>query len=206
DYLAITEHSRHVTVARGLDQKGLTEQFREIDRVNGKLKGITLLKGIEVDILEDGSLDLPDEILKELDVVVCSVHYKFNLSKKKQTERILKTMDHPCFHILAHPSGRLIGERDAYEIDMERILAQARENGCFLEVNAHPDRLDLLDSQCQEAKERGVKLAISTDAHSVRHLDFMRYGIGQARRGWIEAADVINTRSLSALKKLLQRK
>lgn len=206
DYLAITEHSRHVTVARGLDRKALAGQIREIEKLNGRLKGFTVLKGIEVDILEDGSLDLPDEILRELDVVVCSIHYRFNLPGNKQTERVLRAMDNPFFHILAHPSGRLIGERDPYEIDMDRVLAHAAQNGCFLEVNAHPDRLDLTDIQCQEAKERGVKLAISTDAHSVRHLDYMRYGVGQARRGWIEPGDVINTRSLADLKVHLGRR
>lgn len=205
DYLAITEHSKHVTVARGLDRKALAAQIKEIEKLNGRLKGFTVLAGIEVDILEDGSLDLPDDILSELDVVVCSVHYKFNLSRDRQTERVLKAMGNRCFNILAHPSGRLLGERDPYEIDMERVLDHAGKSGCFLEVNAHPDRLDLADIHCQQAKERGVKLAISTDAHSVRHLDFMRYGVGQARRGWLEAGDVINTRSLKDLKRLLKR-
>ncbi len=205
DYLAITEHSRHVTVAGGLDGKAVMEQIKQIDKLNGKLKGFSILKGIEVDILEDGSLDLPDDVLKELDVVVGSVHYKFNLSRKKQTERIQNAMDNRCFNILGHPSGRLIGERDPYEIDMEKVLSHAAETGCFLEINAHPDRLDLVDIHCQGAKERGVKLAISTDAHSVSNLDFMRYGIGQARRGWLEADDVLNTRSLRDLEALLKR-
>lgn len=205
DYLAITEHSRHVTVAGGLDRNGVMEQIKEIDKLNGQLKGFTVLKGIEVDILEDGSLDLPDDVLRELDVVVGSVHYKFNLSRKKQTERILKAMDHRCFNILGHPSGRLIGERDPYEIDIEKILEHAAETHCFLELNAHPDRLDLVDIHCQAARNLGVNVAISTDAHSVRNLDFMRYGIGQARRGWLEADDVLNTRSLGDLKALLAR-
>jgi DNA polymerase (family 10) len=205
EYLAITEHSKHVTVARGLDEKALAQEIKKIEKLNGRLRGITLLKGIELDILEDGSLDLPDRILKELDVVVCSVHYKFNLSREKQTERVMRAMDNPCFNIFAHPSGRLIGEREPYEIDMERVLEHAGQNGCFLEVNAHPERLDLVDVHCKEAKEMGVKLAICTDAHSVANLDFMRYGIGQARRGWLEAGDVINTRSLKDLRKLLKR-
>jgi DNA polymerase (family 10) len=205
-YLAIADHSKHVTVAHGLKAKDLRKQMDEIDKVNEKLKGITVLKGIEVDILEDGSLDLPDSVLKELDLTVCSVHYKFNLSKKKQTDRILKAMDNPYFAILAHPTGRLINERRPYEIDMERIIKKAKDSGCFLELNAHPDRLDLNDIDAKRAKEIGVKLVISTDAHRIDDLDYMRFGLGQARRGWLEPDDVLNTRGLSDLKKLLKRK
>jgi DNA polymerase (family 10) len=205
EYLAITEHSKRVTVARGIDEKALARQIKEIDRLNARLKGITILKGIEVDILEDGSLDLPDDILKELDVVVCSVHYKFNLPVEKQTDRVIRAMDNRYFHIFAHPSGRLINERDPYDINMEKVMEAAKQRGCFMEINAHPDRLDLIDVYCKKAKEIGVKVAISTDAHSINNLDFMRYGIGQARRGWLEAGDVINTRRLKELKKLLER-
>lgn len=205
DYLAITEHSKHVTVAKGLDAKALRRQINDIEKLNGKLKGITILKGIEVDILENGTLDLPDDILKELDIVVCAVHYKFNLSEEKQTERIIRAMDNKYFHILAHPSGRLINERDPYNVDMERIMNAAGEKGCLLEINAHPDRLDLIDVYCKKAREMGVKVAVSTDAHSINNLDFMKYGIGQARRGWLEADDVINTKGLKDLKKLLKR-
>ncbi|UCD36502.1 MAG: DNA polymerase/3'-5' exonuclease PolX [Nitrospiraceae bacterium] len=205
EYLAITEHSQRVTVAGGIDKKALARQIKEIDALNSTLKGFTILKGIEVDILEDGSLDLPDDILKELDVVVCSVHYKFNLPERKQTGRIIRAMDNKYFHIFAHPSGRLINERDPYPVDMEKIMEEAKDRGCFLELNAHPDRLDLTDIYCKTAKGMGVKVAISTDAHSINSMDFMRYGIGQARRGWLEADDVINTRSLKELKKLLKR-
>ena len=205
-YLAIADHSKHVTVAHGLKAKDLRKQIDEIDKVNEKLKGITVLKGIEVDILEDGSLDLPDSVLKELDLTVCSVHYKFNLSKKKQTDRIIKAMNNPYFAILAHPTGRLINERRPYEIDMERIIKKAKDSGCFLELNAHPDRLDLNDIDAKRAKEIGVKLVISTDAHRIDDLDYMRFGLGQARRGWLEPDDVLNTRGLSDLKKLLKRK
>lgn len=204
-YLAITEHSKHVTVAGGIDAKALARQITGIDKLNAELKGFTVLKGIEVDILDDGSLDLPDDILKELDIVVCSVHYKFNLPEEKQTERIIKAMDNKYFHILAHPSGRLIGERDPYNVDMEKIMEAAKDKKCYLELNAHPDRLDLIDVHCRKAKEMGVKVAISTDAHTINSLDFMRYGIGQARRGWLEAGDVINTRNLQDLRKLLKR-
>jgi DNA polymerase (family 10) len=204
EYLGITEHSRHVTVARGLKPEELVKRIKEIDRFNARSR-ILVLKSIELDILEDGSLDLPDDILKELDVTVCAVHYKFNLPLEKQTERIIRAMDNPYVNILAHPTGRLINERKPYEIDMERIMHAAKERGCFMELNSHPDRLDLLDSHCKMAKDTGVKIAISTDAHRTSDLEFMRFGIGQARRGWIEAEDVLNTRSWEKLKKLLKR-
>ena len=205
EYLAITDHSRHLTVAHGLDGKRLLGEIRQIDRLNEKLDGIVILKAIEVDILEDGSLDLPDSTLRQLDLVVGAVHYKFNLTRSKQTGRILRAMDNPCFNILAHPTGRLINERDAYELDLEKIIPAAKERGCFLEVNAQPARMDLTDIYCTMAKEAGLKVAISTDAHSTASLDYMRFGVGQARRGWLEADDVLNTRKLADLRKLLKR-
>jgi DNA polymerase (family X) len=205
DYLAITEHSQRLRVARGLDEKRLRQQMREIDELNEKLSGIRLLKGIECDILEDGSLDLDDEVLAELDVVVCSIHSKFDLPADKQTERVIRAMDHPHFNILAHPTGRMIGQREPHRMDVERTMKAALERGCFLELNAQPERLDLSDSYCKLAKELGLKLAISTDSHATTSLDFIRHGIEQARRGWLEADDVINTRSWSDLKKLLKR-
>jgi len=205
EYLAITDHSRHLTMAKGLDPKRLFEQLEEIDRLNETLSGITLLKGIEVDILEDGSLDLPDEDLSRLDLVVGAVHSHFRLSRQKQTERILRAMDRPCFTILAHPSGRLIDERAPYDVDMARLIQHARERGCFLEVNAHPVRLDLTDTDCQMAKEEGVMLSVNSDAHSVLDLEHLRYGIGQARRGWLEKEDVLNARPLHSLRPLLKR-
>jgi DNA polymerase (family 10) len=206
EYLAITDHSKHVTVARGLDARRLGEQIEEIDRLNEKLHDIVLLKGIEVDILEDGSLDLPDDILKKLDLVVCAVHYKFNLSAEKQTDRIIKGIDNPYFTILAHPTGRMIGQRDPYQLDMERLMKAAKESNCFLEINAQPDRLDLTEVYAKMAKEMGIMIAISTDAHSVNELDFMRFGAYQARRGWLESEDVLNTRSWKELKKLIGKK
>jgi DNA polymerase (family 10) len=206
EYLAITEHSKRVSMARGLDAKRLKKQIKEIEQLNQKLDGIVLLKGIEVDILKDGSLDLPDEILKELDLTVCSVHYNRNLSQKQQTERIIRAMDNPYFNILAHPTGRLINERPPYEVDLEKIMKAAKERGCFLEVNAHPERLDLQDHYCKMAKEMDLKVAISTDAHSVNDLGLIRFGVGQARRGWLEPEDVINTLSWKKLRKILKRK
>ena len=205
DYLAISDHSKRVTMAHGLDAKGLAKSIKEIDKLNAKLKGITLLKSIECDILADGSLDLPDSILRELDLVLCSIHYNFNLTKEKQTGRVIRALDNRLVNIFCHPSGRLINERPAYEIDLEKVMKAAVERGCYLELNGHPDRLDLDDVHCQMAKEMGLKIAISTDAHSLDDLALMRFGIGQARRGWLEPADVINTRSLAELRKLLKR-
>lgn len=205
DYLAITDHSKHVTVAHGLKPEQVHEQVREIDKINKKLKGFTVLKSTEVDILEDGSLDLPDEVLQELDLTVCSVHYKFNLSLKEQTDRICTAMENPYFTILAHATGRLIGQREPYQVDMEKVMKAAQRTGCILEVNAHPDRLDLNDVHCKMAKDMGVKVALSTDTHRLGNLDYMRFGVGQARRGWLEADDVINTRSVTELKKFLRK-
>jgi DNA polymerase (family 10) len=205
EYLAITDHSKHLAMAKGLDSERLFEQLDAIDRLNETLTGITLLKGIEVDILEDGSLDLPDEDLRRLDLVVGAVHSHFGLSRQKQTERILRAMDHPCFTILAHPTGRLINERVPYEVDMPRVIRHARARGCFLEVNAHPIRLDLIDTDCQMAMEEGVMVSINSDAHTVLDFSNLRYGIGQARRGWLQKQDVLNTRPLRALRPLLKR-
>jgi DNA polymerase (family X) len=205
EYLAITEHSRRLTVAHGLDPRRLLEQCDEIDRLNEGLSGITLLKGIEVDILEDGSLDLPDAALERLDLVIGAVHSQFRLSRARQTERIVKAMEHPHFTILAHPTGRLIEEREPYDVDMLRIIRAARDRGCFLELNAHPERLDLLDTYCQMAKEEGVAVAINSDAHSVHDFANLRFGVGQARRGWLEKKDVLNTRTLKQLRRLLRR-
>jgi DNA polymerase (family X) len=177
----------------------------EIDRLNATLDGITLLKGIEVDILEDGTLDLPDSSLAALDLVVGAVHSRFNLTRAQQTERILKAMDAPYFSILAHPSGRLIGEREPYDVDMLKIVRKAKTRGIALELNAHPERLDLIDTYCRMAKEEGVLVAISSDAHKAEDFENLRYGVGQARRGWLSANDVLNTRRLVELRPMLAR-
>jgi DNA polymerase (family 10) len=205
DYLAITDHSKRVTMARGLDEKRLGKQIDEIDTLNEKMKGFRILKSCEVDILEDGSLDLEDGILKELDLVICAVHYYTNLSEKKQTERIIRAMDNQYFNILAHPTGRLLGSRAPYPLDIERVMKAAKERGCYLEINADPERLDLHDIHCKMAKEIGLKIPISTDAHTVSGLDHMRLGVAQARRGWLSADDVLNTLSWGELKRLLNR-
>ena len=205
EYLAITEHSKRLTVTHGLDAKRLRGQMREIEKLNDSLSGIRLLKGVECDILEDGSLDLADEVLAELDLVVCSIHSKFDLPADKQTERVIRAMDNPQMNVLAHPTGRMMGQRGPHELDVERALEAARERGCFLELNAQPDRLDLNDTHCKLAKELGVKLSLATDAHTTSSLDYIRYGVDQARRGWLESDDVINTRTWGELKKLLKR-
>ena len=202
-YLAITEHSRRLAMAHGLDPRRLAEQCDAIDRLNQTLESIVLLKGIEVDILEDGSLDLPDSALARLDLVVGAVHSRFDLPRAKQTERILRAMDNRYFTLLAHPTGRVIESRAPYDADMLRIIRHARQRGCYLELNAHPERLDLLDSHCLLAKEEGVLVAINSDAHSTDDFAHLRFGIGQARRGWLEAANVLNTRPLPELRRLL---
>jgi DNA polymerase (family 10) len=205
-YIAITDHSRRVAMAHGLDVKRLAQQIDEIDRCNEGLSGFAVLKSIEVDILEDGTLDLPDQILRRLDLVVGAIHSRFDLPQARQTERILRAMDKGWFNILAHPTGRLINERPGYAVDMERVMRGAVERGCYLELNAQPDRLDLTDAQCRLAKQLGLKVAISTDAHATVELDFMRFGVDQARRGWLEPEDVLNTRPLSELRAMLHRR
>ncbi|MFH0953978.1 MAG: DNA polymerase/3'-5' exonuclease PolX [Verrucomicrobiota bacterium] len=206
EYLAITEHSQRLAMVGGLDEKRLRAQMKEIDQLNGELKGITILKGIEVDILQDGKLDLPDSVLRELDVVILSVHSQFKLPADKQTERILRAMDKPYATILGHPTGRLLLEREPYDVDLPRVLQHARERGCFIELNAHPLRLDLDDSFCRMAKDEGVLVSINTDAHNTAELGNMRYGVGQARRGWLEKKDVLNTRTLKQLQAVLGKR
>ena len=205
EYIAITDHSAHVGVVQGLDADALDEQIAQIEALNDELEDFRVLKSVEVDILPDGALALPDAALAKLDVVVASVHTKFGLPQEKQTERVLRALDNPHVNILAHPTGRRIGDRPPYEIDLERVMAAALERGCFLEINASPERLDLNDIYAKMAKEMGLKLVISTDAHRPSGLSNMKYGVWQARRGWLAADDVINTRPWPDLKRLLQR-
>jgi DNA polymerase (family X) len=206
EYIAISDHSKHIGITHGFDAKRLLAQIAEIDALNQKLDGITVLKSIEVDILEDGTLDLPNDVLRRLDLVIASVHTKFNLSSAAQTRRICKAMDNPYVTIIGHPSGRLIGEREPYDIDMQKIIRHAKLRGCILELNAQPDRLDLTDVYCRMAKEEGVLVGINSDAHSVHDFANLRFGIGQARRGWLEKKDVLNTRTLAQLQQLLSKK
>ena len=187
EYIAITDHTQHLTIAHGMNKKELLAQMRMIDKLNARLKDIVILKSAEVDILEDGKLDLPDDVLQELDLTVCSIHSKFSLPQKKQTERIIRAMDNRYFNILGHATGRLINAREPYSLDLERVMEAAKDRGCIMEVNAQPSRLDLDDVHCIAAKEMHLKLAISSDAHSVSQLRNMCFGVYQARRGWLEA-------------------
>jgi DNA polymerase (family 10) len=197
-YLGITDHARHG--ARSVDAEVLARQADEIDHLNEELAGLTILKGVEVDILEDGSLDLPDAALERLDYVIASVHEHYDLPRAQQTERMLRAMDHPCVSLLGHPTGRLLMQRAPYDVDVERIIRHAKHCGCALELDAQPARLDLNDSYCRMARDEGVLVAIDADAHSTRDFDDLRYGIGQARRGWLEKRDVLNTRPLAQLR------
>ncbi|MFQ5937259.1 MAG: DNA polymerase/3'-5' exonuclease PolX [Acidiferrobacterales bacterium] len=203
-YLAITDHSKSPGVAHGLDTHALLAQIAQINHLNEELQDIYLLKGIEVEILEDGSLGLPDVILAQLDMVIGAVHSKLDLSRRKQTHRIVRALNHRHFSILAHLSGRLIGERDPYEVDMVQLIREARERGCFLELNAQPQRLDLVDTHCKLARDEGVLIGIGSHAHQPGDFDNLRFGIGQARRGWLAAGDVLNTRPLRTVRKLLE--
>jgi len=195
DYIAITDHTKYLTVANGLDERGLKKQWAEIDRVQKKVPGIRILKGTECDIRKDGTLDLPDRVLAQLDVVGVSVHSHFTLSSAEQTRRIIRAMESPHADILFHPTGRLIGRREPYAVDMPALIAAAERTKTVLEINAHPGRLDLRDEHVRMASEAGVKFAVDTDAHSADELAYLRWGIGTARRGAVQTRQVINTRS-----------
>jgi DNA polymerase (family 10) len=202
-YIAITDHSRRVTMVHGLDPRRLNTQLREIDRLNAEGLGIHLLKGIEVDILPDGTLDLPDSVLGKLDVVVAAVHSAFHLTREAQTARIEKALSNPLVTVLAHPTGRMLGTREPYDVDMSRIIGAAAAHGVALEVNAQPERLDLIDVHCRMAKEAGVRFSIASDSHAEHDFDYLAYGVSQARRGWLEAKNVINAYSLAEFRTLL---
>src|SRR4029077_5132713 len=206
EYISLTDHSKAVTVANGLEEKRTLEQIKQIHAVDAKSLGIRVLASSEVDILKTGKLDLADEVLAQLDVVLVSIHSYMNLERAEMTDRILAAIENPYTQILAHPTGRLVLRRDAYAYDMERILDAARERGVIMECNASPERLDLKDTHLRMAKERGVKIVISTDAHSTRGLQTMRFRVQMARRGWLEKKDVINTLSTEKLLAVLRSK
>ncbi|WP_422445429.1 DNA polymerase/3'-5' exonuclease PolX [Thermoanaerobacterium sp. DL9XJH110] len=206
EYIAITDHSKSLKVARGLDEKRLKEQMELIKKLNQSIEGFRILTGIEVDILSDEILDFDDEILKELDVVVASIHSGFKQDREKLTRRILAACENPHVDIIAHPTGRMLGKRDPYDVDLELILKAAAETGTILEINSSPDRLDLNDLMAKRAKEMGVKISIDTDAHEKDGLKDMKYGVWVARRGWLEKKDVINTLPLDELLKELKAK
>jgi len=205
-YIAITDHSKALAMIGGLDERRLLEQAAAIDAANEASPGIRILKGVEVDILTDGTLDLSDEVLSSLDIVVASVHSRFNMNRAEMTERVCRALRHPLVNILAHPTGRLLGRREPYDIDLEAVMTVARDHHVVLEVNSYPDRLDLKDLHCRMARNLGVLLSIDTDSHSAGMLGFVDYGIATARRGWIRAEDVINTRGLDSLMRILKKK
>jgi DNA polymerase (family X) len=192
-YIAITDHSKAVTVANGLNEKRMEVHAKVLRAADAKGLGIRVLVGSEVDILKDGSLDYPAEILAQIDVVVCSIHSYFNLDKEAMTERMLAAIENPYTQIIAHPTGRLLLRRDAFDYDMEKVLDACARHGVAMECNSYPDRLDLKDVYLRMCKERGVKVVISTDSHNTGNLAFIRYGVTMARRGWLEKKDVINT-------------
>jgi DNA polymerase (family 10) len=202
-YIALTDHSRGLGVAHGLSIERLMEQRLELAALNSRLKGFTILCGTEMDIRADGSLDYPDEVLRELDVVIASIHSGFRQPKAQITARIVAAMRNPFVSIIAHPTGRLIGERDAYEVDMDEVLRVARESGTALEINSYPLRLDLSDSYARRAMEMGISLVINSDVHVISQFDNIHYGVSVARRGWLEKGDVLNTLELPQLRKRL---
>jgi len=192
EYIALTDHSQAVTVANGMDEKRTLEQIKKIRAAQSRVHGIRLLAGIEVDIKKDGSLDLDDEVLAQLDVVVASVHSYMNMERAEMTDRILAAIENPYTQIIAHPTGRLVLRREPFHYDLERVLDAAAKHGVAMECNASPERLDLRDVDLRKAKQHGVKIVISTDAHTTHGLQAMKYGVETARRGWIEKKDVIN--------------
>jgi len=199
-YIAITDHTKRLAMTHGLDEKRILKQMAEIDRLNKKFAGrIKILKGSECDILKDGSLDLPDKILARLEMVGAAVHSSFNLPKNIQTERIKKAMLNPNVDILFHPTGRIIQRREPYEVDVDELIKVAKKTATVMEIDAFPDRLDLKDDYVRRCVEAGVKLSVDSDAHSPAHFAYLEYGIAQARRGWAEKKDVINTRSLEGM-------
>jgi DNA polymerase (family 10) len=206
EYIALTDHSKAVTVANGLDDKRTLEHIKKIHSARQRVPGIQLLAGMEVDILKNGKLDLSDEVLAQLDLVVVSVHSYMNLDKSAMTERILAAIENPYAQIIAHPTGRLVFRREPFEYEMERIYAAAGKAGVAMECNAHPDRLDLKDVHLRAAIHHGVKIVISTDAHSKTHFPLMKYGVLTARRGWAEKKDVLNTLPLDAFLSALRPK
>ncbi len=204
-YIAVTDHTKGLGIARGLNEEKILEEIEEIKAVNKKLRGFRLLTGAEVDIRSDYTLDLPDEVLKQLDFVAASVHSGFRQSREQITKRLVSAIRNPFVSVIAHPTGRLIGERDAYEVDLEGVFREAKDAGKAIEINAYPLRLDINDVYAKKAKEMGIPIAISTDTHVLNQFDFMEYGVSIGRRGWLEKSDVINTMGTENLLKWLKK-
>jgi len=205
-YMAVTDHSKSTTVAGGMKEEQVLQMIAEVRALNKKMKDFRILAGCEVDIKGDGTLDFPDEILRQLDLVLVSVHSRFKMSREEMTARIVRAVQHPLVHLLGHPTGRLIGERSAYEVDMEAVLAAARTAGTAVEINASPSRLDLNDLHARRARELGIPIAIDTDAHTIDQLDYMRFGVSVARRGWLTPRDVLNALPEKQLVSWLEQK
>jgi DNA polymerase (family X) len=204
NYIAITDHSQDERIANGMDKKTIKKQWKEIDRIQ-KTEKIKILKGSEINILADGSLDYDEEILKKLDIVLVAIHSGFKSSKKKMTERILKGLDNKYVNIFVHPTGRLINKRKGYDADFDKIFKKCKENNIAVEINCSPERLDLNDAKIIEAKKYNIKFSLGTDAHTKGSLENMRFGVGQAKRGWLEKKDIINTMSYKQLKKFIKK-
>jgi len=204
-WIVIADHSQSLKVAGGVSVKDVYRKIEEIKKLNLKDKSLRILSGMEVDIHNDGSLDYDDELLSKLDVVIAAIHTGFKQSEKQLTERILKAMDNEYVHMIAHPTGRLIGKREPYSIDMERILLMAEKTHTAIEINAFPERLDLYDIYSKKAKEMGIMLGIGTDAHAVEQLDYINLGVAVARRGWLEKKDILNTFSVDELLRKIKK-
>jgi DNA polymerase (family 10) len=205
-YMAVTDHSKSTTVAGGMKEEQVLQMVAEVRALNKRLKGFRVLAGCEVDIKANGGLDYPDEILRQLDLVLVSIHSRFKMSREEMTARIVRAVQHPLVHMLGHPTGRLIGERGAYELDIETVLQAARAAGTAIEINASPSRLDLSDLHARRAKDLGIPIAINTDAHTIGQLEYMRFGVSVARRAWLTPADVLNTRPEKQLVSWLEKK
>jgi len=198
-YIGISDHTKFLRIENGLDEKKIIQRNKEIDKINKRLKGFRILKGCEANILNDGSIDIRDDVLAQLDFVIAGVHSTFKMPREKMTERIIKAIRNPNVDIISHPTGRLIKRRDEYEIDFDKILRVAKETGTILEINSYPERLDLRDTNIRKAKEVGVKMVINTDSHHISQMRFIEFGIAQARRGWAEKEDIVNTQPLEKL-------
>ncbi len=204
EYIVISDHSKYLAMTGGLDEKGLAKQAKEIEEVNTQLGGITVMQGVELNILKDGSLDVSDEALAKLDVVSAGVHSHFEMPREEMTKRILKAVNNPNVDIIVHPTGRQIQKREPIQLDVDQLIDKAKQNGTILDIDSYPDRLDLKDEQIRKAVQAGVKLGISSDSHSTIHMHYLELGVAQARRGWATAKDVVNTRRIDEFKKMLK--
>jgi DNA polymerase (family 10) len=204
EYIVISDHSKYLAMTGGLDEKQLAKQAEEIEQVNKQVDGIAVLQGVELNILKDGSLDISDEALKKLDVASAAVHSHFDMGKEEMTKRVLKAMENPNVDILLHPTAREIQKREPIQLDLEKVMEAAKDNGTILDIDSYPDRLDLKDEHVKKAVEIGAKLGISSDSHSTAHLHYLELGVAQARRGWATAKDIVNTRKLEQFRKLLK--